>query len=294
MPVSAASNQSRAETEAARLLANVQLPAGAVEIVTPPAALHGMQEGLSSTAALIDKPRSWRVSLSVDAALAWIRAHRPAGLSFGGSLSETGPGLYTRGIIFNDRDTAAWRQAQLQIGIAPLGAGVSAIRADGVALWIDPRPMKDATTGRRLRVTVTDGCPATDRGIVGVSNPGVDLAEQLLPAGSPIGGLLCRYAGPNGTPFGLAAHRTRSGSVARRIAILAGRISLDHIDDQAPSTCPGDDGSATVIVLSYRGRADVDLWLHRRGCPSLSNGHIQTQIANGLADFAAAVTAFGG
>jgi hypothetical protein len=101
--------QGRAEAEAAQLLAEVRLPAGAGEIATPPAALHGMQEGLSSTAALIDKPRFWRVPLSVDAALAWIRAHPPAGLTLGGSLSETGPGVYTRGIVFTDRDTAAWQ-----------------------------------------------------------------------------------------------------------------------------------------------------------------------------------------
>jgi hypothetical protein len=153
--------------------------------------------------------------------------------------------------------------------------------------------MKDATMGRRLRVTVTDGCPAADRGVVGVNSPGTDLAGHLAPAGAPIGGLLCRYAGPNGAPVALIAHRTLSADAARHIATLARRISLDHIDGQAPSTCPGDDGSATVIVLSYRGRADVDLWLHRLGCESLSNGHIQTQIAHGLADFAAAA-ALGG
>jgi hypothetical protein len=291
---SGAGNKIRAEAEAARLLAEVQLPAGAVKIATAPSALHDMQEGLSSTSALIDKARFWRVPLSIDAALAWIRAHPPAGLTLGGSLSETGPGVETRGIVFADRDTAAWQQAQLQIGLAPLGVGVSAIRADGVALWIDPRPMKDAAMGRRMRVTVTDGCPSMDPGIVGVSNPGADLGEELVPAGSPIGGLLCRYVGPNGTPFALIAHRRLSADAARHIATLARRISLDHIDDQAPSTCPGDDGSATVIVLSYRGRADVDLWLHRRGCPSLSNGHIETQIADGLDDFAAAVAALGG
>jgi len=193
--VSAAGNKSRAEAEAARLLAEVQLPAGAVEIATPPAALSGPSVGVPSTSSLIDKARFWRVSMSLDAAVAWIRAHRPAGLTLGASASGgTGHRVETRGIAFADRDTAAWQYAQRQIGVAWLGADVSAIRADGVALWIDPRPMKDTRTGSRTRVTVTDGCASTDRGIVGVSNPATDLAERLLPAA----GLLCHYAGLNG------------------------------------------------------------------------------------------------
>ncbi len=271
--MSAAGNKSRAEAEAARLLAEVQLPAGAVEIATPPAALSGPSVGVPSMSSLIDKARFWRVSMSLDAAVAWIRAHRPAGLTLGASASGgTGHRVETRGIAFADRDTAAWQYAQRQIGVAWLGADVSAIRADGVALWIDPRPMKDTRTGSRTRVTVTDGCASTDRGIVGVSNPATDLAERLLPAASPT-----------------------AGDAARRITTLARRISLDHFNDEAPWSCPADDGSATVVVLAYRGRADVDLWLPRRGCMTLSNGHIQTaNFPAGLGDLVAAVAALGG
>jgi hypothetical protein len=293
--VSAAGNKSRAEAEAARLLAEVQLPAGAVEIATPPAALSGPGVGVPSTSSLIDKARFWRVSMSLDAAVAWIRAHRPAGLTLGASASGgTGHRVETRAIAFADRDTAAWRYAQLQIGVAWLGADVSAIRADGVALWIDPRPMKDTRTGSRMRVT-TEGCASTDRGIVGVSNPATDLAERLVPAATPTAGLLCRYAGLNGKPFALIAEPTLSGDAARHITTLARRISLDHFNDEAPWSCPADDGSATVVVLAYRGRADVDLWLPRRGCMTLSNGRIQTaNFPDGLGDLVAAVVALGG
>ncbi len=289
--MSAAGNKSRAEAEAARLLAEVQLPAGAVEIATPPAALNDPAVGVPSTSSLIDKARFWRVSMSLDAAVAWIRAHRPAGLTLGASASSgTRYGVQARGIAFDDRETAAWQYAQLQIGVASLGVGVSAIRADGLALWIDPRPMKDTRIGRRMRVTATDGCPSTDRVVVGVSNPATDLAEGLVPAASPTGGLLCRYAGLNGKPFGLIAGRTLGADAARHINTLASRISLDHLNDEAPWSCPADDGSATVVVLAYRGRADVDLWLPRRGCITLSNGHIQTaNFPAGLGDLVAAV-----
>lgn len=35
-----------------------------------------------------------------------------------------------------------------------------------------------------------------------------------------------------------------------------------------------DDGAAAIVVFSYPGRADVDLWYARNGCQSLANGHI--------------------
>jgi hypothetical protein len=296
IPGSAARNKSLAEAEAARLLGEVRLPARAAALGKLPDSLNGPAAGVPSTSSLIDKTRSWHVPMALDAAVAWVQAHPPAGLTLGATASGGGPGgVEVRGFEFEAPDSAAWRGAQLQIGVATLPTGDSAIRADGIALWIDPRPMKDAAPGRRIHLTVNTGCPASDRGVAGVTNAGAgDLTERMVPTASPAGGLLCRYAGLNGTPSAVVARRRLTATEAQRIAALAAAISFDHLDNEAPHSGPGGDGSATVLVLAYPGR-DVDLWYPRGGCAYLSNGDIRTvDEPAGFSDFSTALSALGG
>jgi hypothetical protein len=290
-PGTAAANKQRAEVEASRLLALVQLPARATAIATPPPLLHKPMMSVA-TSSLVDQVRLWRVSMAFSATVAWIRAHPPAGLSKEWqSMGSSEPS----GIGYADHESAAWQQAQLQIAVVSVSDGGSAIRADAMVAWLDPRPLTDDATGTRLRVTIEGGCPATDRGYVGVTNPSTgDLAKSMLPAAAASAGLLCRYAGVNGKPsFALTAHQPLTRDAARQLAALVGRIPLDHLDDEARS-CPMDDGSVTVLVISYPGRADVDLWYARTGCQTLSNGHIRTGLGIRSGDFAAAVAGLGG
>jgi hypothetical protein len=290
-PGTAAGNKQRAQVEASRLLTLARLPATATAIATPP---PGLQKPMMSaaTSSLVDQVRFWRVSMAFSATVAWIRAHPPAGLSQEWqSMGSSEPS----GIGYGDRETAAWQQAQLQIAVASLSDGGSAIRVDGMVAWIDPRPLTDDATGTRLRVTIEGGCPATDRGYVGVTNPSTGyLVKSMFPSAAASAGLLCRYAGLNGKPrFALTAHQPLTRDAARQLAALVGRIPLGHLDDEARS-CPMDDGSVTVLVLSYPGRANIDLWYARTGCQSLSNGQIRTGLGIRSGDFAAAVARLGG
>jgi hypothetical protein len=41
------------------------------------------------------------------------------------------------------------------------------------------------------------------------------------------------------------------------------------------TSCGFDDARADLLVLSFPGRADVDLWLNSRGCSVLANGQIR-------------------
>jgi hypothetical protein len=269
----------------------VQLPATATAIATPPPALHKPMMSVA-TSSLVDQARLWRVSMAFSATAAWIRAHPPAGLSKEWqSMGSSEPS----GIGYGDHDSPAWQQAQLQIAVASLSDGGSAIRADAMVAWIDPRPLTDDAAGTRLRVTIDGDCPPTDRGYVGVTNPSTgDLDKSMLPAAAASAGLLCRYAGLNGKPrFALSVHQPLTRDAARQLAALISRIPLGHLDDEARS-CPMDDGSVSVLVISYPGRADVDLWYARAGCQSLSNGHIRTSLGSRAGDFAAAVARLDG
>ena len=169
----------------------------------------------------------------------------------------------------------------LEVGVVSVAAGVSDIRADGVAEWIDPAPIKDTAAGPRMRVTVAAGCPQSDNGDVGVSNTGDDLSTMLLPTAAPRSGLICEYAGMNGKKFGLISSTPLNQAAAVRLASAAANSSLSHLDNLEVN-CPMDDGSMSVLAFTYPGRADVDLWDVPRGCQSLSNGFITASPADAL------------
>jgi hypothetical protein len=128
----------------------------------------------------------------------------------------------------------------------------------------------------------TQPCPADSSGAVGVENPGApDLDRTLVPPGSPTGGRLCKYGEPAEANHGndavrsaLTRHLLLNSATAGRLAAAASQVSLAH-SDTAVYHCPADFGTTTVIVLSYPGRPDIDLWQTDSGCTYLANGHIR-------------------
>jgi hypothetical protein len=273
-PPTAAGNRTAAEAEVRALLALTPLPPGALPTTTAPALLPGPAMGAVADASLIDRSSFWQVGLSPGQTLAWIKAHPPAGLSPTGSGTFGTPASEAYGLGYGAQDTGAWRSAQLQIGIAPDGATGSVIRADGTAVWLDPRPNGDSVAGPRLRVTVAGGCPGTAEGAVGVTDPSQsDLDTVLLPPGSPTAALVCDYAGFSRR---LTGHRALDATTAGRLAAAARGLPLSHTLG-GPRSCPADADTVAVIALSYPGRADVDLWLRPTGCASVSNGRIRTE-----------------
>jgi hypothetical protein len=281
-PPTAAGNRTAAEAEARALLALTPLPPGANPTTTRPALLSGPPLGSVLDASLVDQSSFWRVDRPADQTLAWIKAHPPTGLSRTGSGMLSTPTAKVHGLGWGAPDTAAWRSAQLQVGIAADGDSASVIRADGMAVWLDPVPVRDSGAGPRLRVTVAGGCPATDRGYVGVTNPDQpDLDAALLPGGSPTAGLVCEFTkSPR-----LTSHRTLDATAAARVAAQARALPLGH-SLGGPHSCPADFASVVVLALSYPGRPDVDLWLKPNGCGRVGNGHVETAVGNLPASYA--------
>jgi hypothetical protein len=285
----AAASHRLAVRQAQRLLALARVPAGAVPVGTAGRALSGPAMGTPAAGrSLIDKARMWQVPMPFGAAQAWLRAHPPAGLRHNGSMRVADSGGTTMtGLGFAGPRSPDWASASLEVGVAPAPGGGSVIRADGVVVWLDPRPVRVPPGGDRLRLTVAGGCPRTDRHVTGVTSTGVTstgvtstgvttiggLRHRLLPAGSPTGGLVCRYNGQNGRTWRLTGSRRLTAGQAARLAQRLGRLPLSHPDGGAVS-CPMDDGSATFIALSYPGRPDVDLMVSLGGCGGISNGFI--------------------
>jgi hypothetical protein len=250
-----------------------QVPPGAIPIESVPQALDGPVMGTPATSSLIDHARYWQVSMSFADALAWVKAHPPLGLVSGGSSSGGGPDERSAGFGYQAADSPAWTGAMMEIGVGSVSADVTDIRADGVAEWFDPVPLRDTATGPRIRVTVAAGCPESDADDVGVLNNATDLDSSLLPSTAPSGGLICEYNGLNGRQFGLLTSTPLGAGPAGQLADSVNRGSLSHLDG-VETSCPMEDDSTTVVVMSYPGRADVDLWYARTGCQSVSNGVI--------------------
>jgi hypothetical protein len=275
-PATAAGNRAAAQAEAARLLSLARVPPGAVRVARPPRSLSGPALGTQGVASLVDRVVAWRVGLPVAAVRAWLSAHQPRGLPWEGSARSgsagTGSAAVT-GSSYRGPGNPAWQSADLEIGTAPAGPGVSMIRVDAVIVWLDPRPVPSGPGAHPVRVTVAGGCPPTDRGVTGVLNPGAGLTRRLLPPGPPTAGMRCRYDGLNGHPWQLVAADRLTARQARQAARWIAAMPLSHPDGEVVF-CPFDDGSAEVLALAYAGRPDVDLWIRLNGCRGVSNGYI--------------------
>ncbi len=281
--INAASNKRRADQEASWLLTLTRLPPGATEIASEPASLIGPVMGTEPTSSMADHARFWQVPMSFSAAVAWVKAHPPKGLTFAdstyGSRDGSWSGREWRGYSYSAADSPAWIDAALEVGVASVTSSRSAIRADGVADWIDPA--KDTAAGPRMWVSVAAGCPQSDIGKVGVRNTDGDLATMVLPVAVPSGGLICDYAGYNGTPFGLTSSTPLDQTAATQLASAATKSPLSHLDYDGVQ-CAAGDNSTSVLVFTYPGHADVDLWYDDNGCSTLSNGFITVFPSNAL------------
>lgn len=276
VPASAAtplSNKHRTTQEARHLVALAPLPSARQRLAHAP---RGLRHPATRPQAksLVDVKRFWRVDMSFRRAGRWITHHRPRGLtkSLSGESSSHGR-VVSRFVGFAAPDSPAWVEAQLQIEVVRGRHGTSLWRVDGMALWLDPRPIRDTYRGPRARITTHTGCPASDRHFGDVRNSGARLPKMMLPPGKPSAVLLCRYAGMNGSAFTLAAHRRYGPRIAGRLAHRLRAMSLAHPDGVVTS-CPMDDGSADVAAFAFPGRPDVAIWVHASGCRTDDNGVI--------------------
>jgi hypothetical protein len=269
---SAAANRDKAVKEAQRLLGRAVIPPGAVALAKAPASLPGPALGLPSELAYVDLSRFFKVPLSFQSTLAYVKAHPPSGVTAAGSSGgETYPtaGLAWDGTDADDPNSGG----QLSVVMVAADAASTYFRVDAGHYWLDPQPVRDTTAGPRLRIEGGGPCPASDARAVGVRSSGDDLSRELAPDSTATGGLVCSYGGLNGMRFALAHSQTLTAAEAAGLGRLAHQVDLSHLDGSVRS-CPMDDGTAAVVVLDYPGRAAVDIWLHERGCAFIANGQV--------------------
>lgn len=272
---SATANRAAAGREASRLLSLVRLPRGTHPLsVAPPHS--GAAIGVPAVSSLVDEKRFWSVPMSFSAAAAWFKAHPPKGnLESTGSSSGGGPGYQESGIAYRGRTSPAWQSAELGINVSSGDNGYSYVRADAIVVWLDPVPSRDTSSGPRIHFSAVDGCPRQDRGTPDVRNTGADLNAAMLPSEPPLRALVCTYDARHTAPFQLTAHRLLNATAAAKAAETIRNVPLSHADGASVS-CPAAFAATGYIAVDYRDRAGVDVRIDLSGCPTMTNGMIQT------------------
>ena len=146
-PSPASSMSSAAATAAAkaaalagsqRLVALVRVPTGSKAVSTAPVPALQKPATVSASPYLASAHRWWTTPLAPSDALAWLRAHPPAGLHPQGSGSGATTGGSFTYLTYTDPAANASESATLLVEIAADGQG-SALRADSQTLWGPPR-----------------------------------------------------------------------------------------------------------------------------------------------------------
>jgi hypothetical protein len=131
-------------------------------------------------------------------------------------------------------------------------------------------------------VLVRSGCPEQIARAGDVDNPPSVLGQTLLPTAEPTGGLWCTYALER--PITLQTGRRLTGPEAVSLAGVINRLHLGIPHPNAPTTCPPAQLTADILVFSYSGKPDVDLWWESSGCQGLDNGE-RTAVEGGNPSF---------
>jgi hypothetical protein len=146
-----------------------------------------------------------------------------------------------------------------------------------------------ATARDTIRVTISEGCPASVAGHQSTPGTGAEwitnpdtrgLRDQFVP-GEPTQALICRYAALDAVTLLPDGRRLQSGSLYTHTTIdqKGAKALAATLNDITPSTVvamcvpPADKARYTAMVFAIPGRSDVDLWLKDWiECPEVGNG----------------------
>src|SRR5579875_668942 len=227
-------NRAAARTWAARLLSELRLPATAVRVPGEPA---GAGRALASPGFALTTPESvddttwWTIDAPPSKVVAFVRAHRPRELRLVDHSVGGEPGRVTDD-FWSYAAPPGLMQLTAAVQAAPLGGGRTAIRLDGEATWIVPRPswdrigaaVRSVTYTARATIVGLDGARASHgrrsapRTLGRLDARRLAAAIDRLQRGQPCVAYSCpfdpvqpritlRFRGPGGRPLAVAVER---------------------------------------------------------------------------------------
>ena len=299
-----------AEVEVDRLVRLVRPPAGShPHLVIPDSPVKGAV-ATSRDRYRVGANRVWTVSLPSAQAVAWLKSYDPPGFAGQGVVLDNAPGTIAsylglwgpdwdgRGQLqwasrgFSDvRPSPIWSSARLSIGFGSVNDPPGGLNLEVSALVTlrGQDPKRDDVGGPRLQMPADRPCPADLGGAIGVVNPGQpDLDRMLVPPSNPSGGRLCFYGDYTtssddpthsvGGPSTLKSQLVLDQAKAARLAGIVRTLELGHAEYTGLQSGLSGGPGATVLVLAYPGRPDVDLWSYDEGTRGMvANGHIEAE-----------------
>lgn len=140
LPSSSAEPAAHARFEADRLLQLVRVPPGSTLRSHSPATILDQPSQTTATDDIIDEHRWWTVSSDAETTLSWLTKNGVQHLKSSGSGTSDGPaGVTEYTLVFDDRAPAGIDSEELQLDVAPMADGSSAIRADAQVVWLPDR-----------------------------------------------------------------------------------------------------------------------------------------------------------
>jgi hypothetical protein len=156
----AKANKAAAQADASWLLSQTVLPADATRLPAKPSWDAG-ECPCPITPNAVDDAGWWQAPESFQDVIAFVEAHPPPGSTVGGtgSSGQIGHGESSETVIIDwPPEPGVLGERTLTVSAIPLPGGSSGVRADGVSVWITPRPLSERVPqARLLRVTVTQG-----------------------------------------------------------------------------------------------------------------------------------------
>ena len=215
------SPEQRAQADAAAILGEFAVPAGAKQLPVPPASVSSALKApvqLAGTQNLVDRHSLWVVSGAPAAVLAWEERHLPRQFTrletFRGNLGPA-RGMAGSGDVFSLPAVAdVLDTRELLVEVMNAGGGQTAIRVDAQVAWVAPKP-----------------------------------AGAVVPPAATVVTLSLNYGGNAGGRQPPAPVTITGPATAGQVAAL-----IDHVPPSPGGTynCPADDGAA--LGLAFRAR----------------------------------------
>lgn len=226
-----AGNRAAARREAARLLAMIELPPSASASASDPtAAKHELSQPSydEATPNLVDAHAWWTVPGQAGTVLSYLASHLPAAAKFAMSAGGGPSGYQMKGFSLGPV-SGVLDQRVIAFEVVQLNETTTAVRTDGEAVWITPRPEWERVPSMARTVTFTAIAGRPD------GKPGPRSAPRAITGGrarkliSLINSLELQQPGVYSCPAALAR------SVSLRFLDAAGQV-VAHAVEQ-PTGC---------------------------------------------------------
>jgi hypothetical protein len=252
-----------AEADAASMLAAFRPPPGAQRSGPVDVSKLSVAPAGSASPDFVTRTAWWRVPGTMDAALAWVKAHSPSGFTFGGSGSASGPSGVT---VRFDQFTLppvpdVIQQRSLYVSVASDGDG-TAMRVDSQVNWLPAKSPAERVPAQARVVTIT-AIPGsgTAPGVTPVRERPVTVTDPVtvtkiadvvngLPL-MPPGVFNCPFS--NGEGLRLTFRATGSGPVLAQVTSQdngCGTVTLTIGGKQMPTLWGGGEMDRQVLKLA--------------------------------------------